>query len=52
VGVLGIWIQWKNHCPVAHISDPNTEDTEAGHLCEFEVSLVYIMSSRPVRATY
>ena len=35
---------------MVHVYNPSTEEAEAGSLCEFEASLVYIASLKPARA--
>jgi hypothetical protein len=36
---------------IAHVFNLSTQKAEAGDLCEFEASLVYIISSRTARPT-
>ena len=36
---------------VVHTFNPSTQEAEAGNLCEFKASLIYIVSSKAARAT-
>lgn len=54
VWVIAKWLNpktVKKSGTVAHVFNPSTQMAEAGDLCEFEASLVYVVIYRTARAT-
>ena len=42
----GIYLKKKNPGMMVHAFNPSTQEVELGNLCEFELNMVYRMSSR------